>query len=198
MSQTEIMLICEADAWLDRNREKLGMDDRVTEVIRDLKLNPERVIEVGCSNGWRLERLQKEFGCLTLGVEPGQRAVKEARARDLCVYRATADAMPIHSRWADLLIYGFCLYLTEPGDWFRIASEGDRVLKAGGHIVIHDFAGDGDLKSVPYRHRRGVFSYHFDFGRLWIGHPLYRGVTSIEFKGERITVMRKLRIEDIA
>jgi SAM-dependent methyltransferase len=138
MNQTDIMLAGEADAWFKRNRGKLGADDPVGHIIAGLSITPRAVLEIGCANGWRLKRLQQEYRCHVWGVDPSHDAVEEASLPG--VLYGTADDLPFCASKFDLVIFGFCLYLCDPADLFRVAAEADRVLADGGTLIIHDFA----------------------------------------------------------
>lgn len=185
------MLEGEADAMFRRQEHELGKVDHVTDLIEEMKLRPTSVLEIGCSNGWRMKKIADRFGSNCLGIEPSADAVAHGRARELSIRRGSADQLPTLSGWADLVIYGFCLYLTDPEDWFRIVAEGDRVVRPGGLIVVHDFAAEGDLVEVPYSHHRRLVSYHFDFARLWLAHPRYTMLRRRMFEQEMVTILRK-------
>lgn len=192
MKQKDIFLDGEGDAWLGRNREKLGKRDPVDTAIAELRLRPERVLEIGCSNGWRLANLRAKYGCEVMGVEPSRKACMEAAMQRVAAVQSTASC-PALSGPYDLLIYGFCLYLTDPSDWLTIAAEGDRLLEPGGHLIIHDFDRGSEPYAQRYDHREGVLAYHFDFRRLWLSHPAYEVAlgTRSRVQDEDVTVLRK-------
>ena len=177
MKQRDAFLDGEGQAWYERNKDKLGQSDPVCDVIEELGLKPTSVLEVGCADGWRLKKLKAKYGCVVTGIEPA--LLEEIEYEDGEIARGTADELVWTSKNEfDLVIYGFCLYLCDPEDYFRIAAEGDRVLKDGGHIIIHDFKPRmGKGLKIPYRHKPGLFSHHYDFKRLWLCHPAYRWVT---------------------
>lgn len=193
MSQTDIMLESEGDAWLERNRAKLGQHDPVSEVIADLRLQPKRVLEIGCANGWRLARLRAQYGCEVFGVDPSAKAVAEAGGlNSVPAARGTADSLPLGREMFDLVICGFCLYLTDPADWLRIAAEVNRVLTFyTGVLVIHDFAVKGESFARFYKHNAGVTAYHFDFAKLWLAHPWYMLMERRIIGDECVTALRK-------
>lgn len=191
MTQSEIILESEADAWLNRNRDSLGKVDRVSEVIEQAGLTPNHVLEIGCANGWRLARLQQRYGCNVLGIEPGKRACSEARIRGVHVRRGTANQLPTLSGWADIVIYGFCLYLSDPTDWLQIAAEGDRVLRTNGHLIVHDFAAHMGAYASQYKHDDRLRAYHFDFAALWATSPLYSLVARQIYGDDMVTVLKK-------
>lgn len=188
MKQSEIMMSGEGDAWFTRNCDKLGQHDPVSDVIESIGIKPKSVLEIGCANGWRLEKLRNAFACQVYGVEPSLAA---CMAANVPLFQSTADALPCKPSQFDLVIYGFCLYLSDPVDWFKITQEGDRVLAYGGNIIIHDF--DGDVPFARrYEHRSNMMSHHIDFSKFWLAHPFYREVTRLYLPdGEIVSVLKK-------
>ena len=71
------------------------------------------------------------------------------------------------------MIFGFCLSLCDPVDYFRIAAEADRVLSERGWLAIYDFTTPAPIK-VPYAHKDGLYSHKMEFSRLFMGNPAYR------------------------
>jgi SAM-dependent methyltransferase len=191
MRQADIFLESEGNAWFERNRDRLGQFDSVSLIIDDMGLQPSNVLEVGCANGWRLAKLRDKYGCTVFGMDPSRDACREAVARQVAVGQSTADSIPARDGWFDLIIYGFCLYLTDPSDWLKIAAEGDRVLKDGGHIIIHDFETFAS-HARWYEHREGVLSYHVDWSNLWLGHPGYHVARrTFSTQHDTVIVLRK-------
>jgi len=167
MKQSQIFLREEGKAWLKRNEAKLtGEDDPVIKAIGEYKIKPKRVLEVGCANGWRLKILHERYNCWIRGVDPG------CAAPDKTITKNTASYLPLINSCVDTIIYGWCLYLCDPEDYFRIAMEGDRVLQDGGYLIVYDFISDYPFKT-PYKHKKGLYSHHYDFPKLWLGNPAY-------------------------
>lgn len=201
MNQKYIFLSGEGDRWFERNREKLGEHDPVTPLLDQVIAPPRRVLEIGCSNGWRLAKLRDKYGCEVMGVEPSMKAAAAAAEMLVPVVQSTASSLPISGVF-DLIIYGFALYLTDPEDWLLIAAEADHVLAPGGHIVIHDFGGaDLTLHGVPYKHDARITSWHYDWAKLWLGNPAYEEVHRHWTTGDGlpdqqvITVLRKNKVK---
>lgn len=171
MKQSQAFIDGEGEAWLKRNESKLGAtNDPALLTMEKYGLKPKKVLEIGCANGWRLEILRRAWGCRCEGVEPGA-DLGETRGTE--IWPGTADNMPYcYSADYDTVIYGWCLYLCDPEDYFRIVSEGDRVLADGGKLVIYDFLADFPYKN-KYKHREGIFSHKMDFSKLWLSHPGY-------------------------
>lgn len=195
MSQSATFTSGEGDAWFKRNRDKLGVHDPVSHVLEYREITPTSVLEVGCANGWRLLKLQERHGCRVSGIDPSWDAVHEACEAGLDdVCHGTAKQLPWIGGQFDTIIYGFCLYLTDPCDWWTIASEANRLLKDGGNILIHDFSWTRSAPFArPYEHRNGVFSYHVDFARLWAAHPWYSSIYAYSPAGAPDEVVWLLR-----
>jgi len=172
MNQTQTFIDSEGNAWFERNQRRLGERDPVSERMRARGIMPKRILEIGCANGWRLKRLKEEYGCDVAGIDPSKQAVQLADMKE--VQRGWASRLCFLDGDFDTVIYGFCLYVTDPDEWFAIVAEGDRVLANGGRIVIHDFGDYASPHAVKYAHADGVLAYHVNFAALWLMHPWYR------------------------
>ena len=215
LKQKEIFLQSEGDAWFTRNQQrvagrKLPDDDALLRELIDLfPINGDggvKVLEVGCGDGTRLAWVKNNLNAESYGVEPSAQAVAAARAKGINVVQGTADVLQFDSQSFDIVIFGFCLYLCDREDLFRIASEADRVLRAPGWLMIMDF-----YSSVPrartYHHRPGVQSYKMDYRGLFTWHPDYECMThKVRLHGEEsytddpdewvaVSVLRKCRRE---
>lgn len=185
MKQKEIFLQSEGDAWFTRNQQsiagrKLPDDDALLrEVLDFLPVSAQagmKVLEVGCGDGTRLTWLKNNLNADCYGIEPSAQAVAAARAKGINVQQGTADVLPFDNQSFDIVIFGFCLYLCDREDLFRIASEADRVLRSPGWLMIMDF-----FSPIPrartYHHRTGVQSYKMDYRTLFTWHPDYECMT---------------------
>ncbi len=60
--QEQVFLDGEGDAWLKRNREKLPVkNDPVLKTLAACKIRPNKVLEIGCADGWRLRELKAKY-----------------------------------------------------------------------------------------------------------------------------------------
>ena len=180
-SQKSEFLRTEGDAFFQRNQQSLLPDgqlaatDPLLALLSTWSPFPARVLEIGCANGWRLDRV-RALGAVKLhGVDPGAGAVAAGRRAypDLDLQVGTADQLPFPDASFDLVIFGFCLYLCDPSDYFRIVAEADRVLACSGQLCVLDFDPPFPYRN-PYAHKPGLYSYKMDFGRLFLGHPHYQ------------------------
>lgn len=179
-SQKSTFLSGEGDAWFERNFAALGHkgQDLVVSELLNLQVRPKSVAEIGCGEGERLSLLRGKFGSRCWGFDPSAKAVSHGRATypDITFEIGTADTIDLPDSSVDTLIFGFCLYLADPKDYFRIAAEADRVLIEGGLVVILDFSPRHVFKN-PYSHQPGVFAHKMDFSKLFTWNPAYRLVS---------------------
>lgn len=182
MSQKNTFLETEGDAWFVRNKQavstrKLPDDDPLICEILDININAgTKILEVGCGDGTRLAWLKHNVNADCYGIEPSPQAVEAACAKGLSVLQGTADKLPWDDQSFDIVIFGFCLYLCDREDLFRIASEADRVLRAPGWLLIKDF-----FSPVPYakayHHNLGIKTYKMDYRTLFDWHPDYECIS---------------------
>jgi SAM-dependent methyltransferase len=179
----ELFLNGEAFNWLERNKRVLhnrrADADCVLDCITRAAIHPLDVLEIGSADGRRLNAIARAYHCSTHGIDP--------------LIGSTADDLSRHGRNAfDLVIYGFCLYVTDPQDWFQIVAEADRVLRVNGHVIIHDFYAER-YEARPYKHDERITSHHYPFERLWLSHPAYTLISrQVIADGEQcLTVLRK-------
>jgi SAM-dependent methyltransferase len=180
--QKDTFLQSEGNAYFKRNgtvhtdlEDKAGLDP-LLRVYRKLALAPKSVLEIGASTGWRLECLRLEHPrARYYGLDPSSDAVAAGRAHfpGLHLEVGTADTLPFGDNSMELIAFGFCLYLCDRADLFRIASEADRVLAPGGTIAIYDFDSARPYRN-PYTHRDGLWSYKMKYEAMFIWNPAYR------------------------
>jgi SAM-dependent methyltransferase len=176
--QKDAFVSAEGDAWFSRNEVALATRDWSADpVCRQLSKLPvtrsrSRILEIGCGEGSRLHYLAQKHDCHVFGVEPSEKAVRKALERGVEAVRSTADKLPFANLSFDIVIFGFCLYLCDDDDLFRIASEADRVLAGTGWLLILDFEARAP-RYEPYHHRPGLFSRKMDYKSMFLWHPAY-------------------------
>lgn len=176
IKQSELFLQGAGDAWHERNRDKPRVPDPVLGAIEACKLQPKTVLELGCGNGWRLAEIDRLYKPLHLaGYDTSERATQERLIPNVFQNDALAALEKIKAGFYELVIFGFCLYLVDREDLMMIAAHADRVLKDGGHIIIHDFIPDKAHKR-PYAHKEGVWTYKEDYSRYWPNYKHRRGM----------------------
>lgn len=179
LNQKKSFLAGEGDKWFERNKENLQSKNFQDECLYKeivsaiVPKNNEllSLLEIGCGNGKRLQELNSR-GFLVTGLDPSEQAVTNAKANGINAVVGTADELPFAKDQFDVVTFGFCLYLCDRDDLFKIASEADRVLKRGGFLFILDFYAKKQV-SVDYKHLTGIKSYKMDYKSLFEWHPDY-------------------------
>ena len=183
MKQKDIFLHGEGDAWFIRNspalaKQELPESDPLLLEILGVEENLQRskdevkVLEIGCGPGLRLAWLKQHMGWDCHGVDPSNEAVKQAVSAGVGAHVGTADYLPFADNSFDILIFGFCLYLCDRDDLFKIAAEADRVLRNPGWLFLKDFYSPTPL-AREHHHKAGIYSYKMDYKSLFVWNPDY-------------------------
>ena len=177
--QRDIFLSGEGDAWFNRNKVDASLMDSQPDLLYpllcDLPLDDglnSSVVEVGCGQGLRLKGLANKRGWKIMGLDPSVEAVSAACQLGVDAQVGTAEKLPYPSHSIDLLIYGFCLYLCDRDDLFKITSEANRVLKDQSWLAIIDFWASCQQVNA-YHHRQGISSYKDNLPAMFTWHPSY-------------------------
>ncbi len=196
------------DLWYKTNEKELGKNDPVFDLMLDLSerfygravndYEPERVYEIGCADGWRLKKIRKRYNCWVGGLDPSTQAVASGDGLNLSVGLAQ-EAHVFCPVPVDTLIYGYCFAYIDPEDYFCVLASGDRILKNGGLLFLHDRAAPYPVKR-RYAEVEGtkgeqivVMSHEMNFSQLWTAHPFYTEVAKVLMpeRYEAVHVLKK-------
>jgi ubiquinone/menaquinone biosynthesis C-methylase UbiE len=169
--QSKVFLEGEGDGWFNRNKSALTAKasfyetDIIERVLAPFKSEISSVLEIGCSNGAKLQNISAFFDAEGFGVDPSAAAVADGNEqfakqnrKGVHLQVSTAAELPFVDASFDLVYFGFCLYLVDRSEIFKAVSEADRVLKPGGFLAILDFDPAVRHKRA-YVHKPGVFSF---------------------------------------
>lgn len=176
--QKDIFLSGEGDAWYQRNKAYFQSmnenKDSVFDFMLEQKIVPKVVLEIGCADGRRLNIINTAFKSKCYGLDVSSEAINEGvkKYNNIQLNVGSADKLEFAEKSFDLVIFGFCLYLCDRDDLFKIAAEADRVLKDNGMIIIKDFHPPQPYKN-NYAHCNNIFSYKMDYSRLFTWNPSY-------------------------
>ena len=181
MNQDNIFLNSEGDNWFKRNMSALtGVHDQdfVVNLIQLYNIAPENVLEIGASNGWRLNEISKIYDCNCVAIEPSELAIKAGMEKYPHVefHRAVANELPFgDDRKFDLVIINFVFHWISREQLFKSVSEIDRMLSDGGLLIIGDFMPDSPNK-VNYHHIKDkqMWTYKQDYTKLFTCSNIYK------------------------
>lgn len=190
ISQDDIFAGGEGDRWFLRNREGLTNEAAVSSdmVLRLLDVSgvrPSRVLEIGASNGYRLDRLRAAFDCEVTAVEPSSAAIEDGRRRypSVVFRQGVASALPIEGDGTfDLVIVNFVFHWMDRSTLLRSVAEIDRMVAGGGFLVVGDFFPPYPMR-VAYHHLpdREVWTYKQAYAEMFIASVIYREVAALTF-----------------
>jgi len=176
--QKDVFLSGEGDAWYRRNKAYFQSlnenDDVIFDFMIQQKITPKSVLEIGCADGRRLNIINSAFGSDCYGLDVSNEAILDGSNQydNIHLKVGSADNLAFEDKTFDLVIFGFCLYLCDRNDLFKIASEADRVLKNKGMIIIKDFHPPFPYKN-KYSHCDNIYSYKMDYSCLFTWNPTY-------------------------
>ncbi len=175
-------LTYEADAWFERNKTVVDnykpQNDRVLELIKSYELQPEKVLEIGCSAGYRLNAIKELLPeTQVYGVEPSSRAIEFGRTmyNQVNFLHGTADDLSeFETDSLDIVVVGFVFYVIDRNILLKVIAEIDRVLKNGGVLIIVDFFSESSLKNI-YQHidEFNAYSFKQNYEEIFIATRLY-------------------------
>ncbi|MDD5431148.1 MAG: class I SAM-dependent methyltransferase [Candidatus Pacebacteria bacterium] len=204
MNQAEIFFKKEADSWFTRNEGRLAAkkveEDWTMRFIKKYKLRPKRVLEIGSSNGWRLNFINKIYGAKCTAVEPSAKAIKQGRKLypKIDFRRGMAEKLPIkENEKFDMVVINYVFHWVDRNNIFKAFAEADRVLKNGGYLLFTDFYPDRPMR-VPYHHLRGknVFTYKMDYTSVFTLTGFYKLLKQVFYHHSYTLAKMKIKPED--
>lgn len=186
VTQKEIFKDGEGDRWFQRNNKSskpiVNGHDKIVEFLKALELSPKKVLEIGCSNGSRLNDINRIFNAECYGIDPSKAAIDSGRKNfpNIFIELGTADKLSFEDSYFDLIIFGFCLYLCDRKDLFKIAYEADRCLKDQGAIIIYDFYPPFPYKN-RYTYHNDIYSFKMNYSKMFKWNPYYSEIANEVF-----------------
>jgi ubiquinone/menaquinone biosynthesis C-methylase UbiE len=140
-----------------------GPDAREVTFRAVAEVEPRRLLEVGCGQGWLSERIQGELGCEVTALDQSEHMVELTRRRGVDAIVGDVHTLPFEDGAFDCAVAAWMLYHATDID--RALSELARVLVPGGRLVAvtnsHDHLGElADLLGVE----RPAYSFSAENG----------------------------------
>ena len=188
-TQDSFFLENEANAWFKRNAEainkKLSSTDPIVRSLDMFNISFESVIDIGASNGYRLNLLKEKFNPkICVAVEPSEDAIADGQKRYPFINfrKGLASNIPTkRSESFDLTIVNFVLHWVDRKTLFTSVAEIDRCVSDNGYLVIGDFDPGVPIK-VKYHHLqdKDAWTYKQDYPKLFTSSNLYQEVARLK------------------
>lgn len=174
----------EGDNWFKRNKEYLGKkQDIVSSVLELYKIKPKKIVEIGCSNGYRLANLHKKYGAEVTGIEPSREAIEYGKSKwpFIKFKRAMCESFVLRKK-VDLVIINFVFHWIMRENLMQSTARIDEIVKDNGFLVIGDFGTENFIKR-DYHHLPGenVFTYKQEYQDIFLSTGLYKEIAKIRF-----------------
>ena len=185
MRQDTTFLDHEGNQWFNRNRiaidQKVDQFDLPTYLIDLIQSQTEidSIAELGCSNGWRLKKLQERFpNALLSGVDASLAAIEDGQKKypNLDLYQGLLADIPLQKTY-DIVIVHFVLCWVDRAALAISIAEIDRLVKQGGMLIIGDFYPDFPQRR-HYHHlpEQDIFTYKQNYPAIFESFGTYQEI----------------------
>lgn len=180
MTNLKEALLDDANAFYARNGASLERpDDPILKILsRVHRASPlSNVLEVGCSNGWRLDAIRATYNAQCTGIDASSDAVAVGGDRfpELRLWQGLAPECLeklLDEPQFDCIILGFFTYLLPRSEIFHLASLTDRLLAEEGHLIVFDFLYPTSIRT-NYSHSELLTTFKSDPSAPWTWSPTY-------------------------
>lgn len=192
--QKNIFQASEADNWFKRNIEEIEKyhikNDLVTSAIQLNSIIPQKVLEIGCSNGFRLKKLKDLYNCQAHGIEPSVEAINYAKIHypEIIINEGTTDNLEIYQdNYFDLVIINFVLHWVDRNLLFKTFAEMDRLLCNEGILIIGDFSPLHPIKN-KYHHLpdQNIYTFKQNYYHIFVESQIYDLIYQSSFEHDTL------------
>jgi SAM-dependent methyltransferase len=184
VEQDYIFLEGEGDSWFNRNSEaineiKFDFPTYLIDLIKD-KSGIRKIAELGCSNGWRLKKLQEIFPDILLsGIDASAAAIKDGQKKypHLELHQGLLADIPLREEYNVVIVY-FVFHWVDRSSLAKSIAEVDRLVRDGGMLIIGDFYPDFPQRR-RYHHlpEDNVFTYKQNYSAIFESFGTYKEIT---------------------
>ncbi|MBQ6975314.1 MAG: class I SAM-dependent methyltransferase [Selenomonadaceae bacterium] len=180
MKQDEVFLKSEGNSWYDRNKTVLTpeREDRVLKMVQECDFKPSTIIEVGCSNGWRLEKLRQMFNAECYGFDASLEAINAGKKQFPNLFLEQGGLAEYFSdKQFDLVICNFVLHWIDRANIIQAMTNIARLVSPGGMLVLSDFLPDYNQRR-RYHHlpNQKIFTYKQDYAKFFVATGLFQEI----------------------
>lgn len=203
MEQDKIFKQTEGDNWFKRNKEALNKrslkKDIILKVIDLFNIKPEKVLELGCANGYRLNYLRDKYGCKCTGIDCSKMAIEDGKYRYSGIKLSCGgiDHINLKDSYFDLVIVNFVFHWVDRSVLSLALTEADRVLKKEGLLIVGDFFPLSPVK-VLYHHIKDkkIYTYKDDYSKMFEKIGYYQNIGRMTADHDSLKICADVNYQD--
>ncbi|MBL8252296.1 MAG: class I SAM-dependent methyltransferase [Candidatus Competibacter sp.] len=188
MIQDDVFFQDEGDAWFCRNRKVLNKNRSMDWPLMALEwlgnaFQLKSVIELGCSNGWRLAKLADRITGRLVGIDASAQAIANGKESwpALDLRQGLLSNLPVDETF-DVVIVNFVLHWVDRKKLAGSIAEIDRVTADNGILLLGDFLPDYCARR-RYHHRPelDMYTYKQDYPAIFESLGTYKTISRFSF-----------------
>ena len=147
----------------------------VIRIFKEKRLSPKTVLEIGCSTGFVLKKINKLTGAKCYGIDISKTAIKEGKGlfKKIELRNGYFEKSVLSKKKYDLIIFGFFLFLTHPENILNLFAKVNNSLKNNSYIIIYDFY-NKIYKKKNYKHEKKLKVYRYDYKKIFLSIPNFK------------------------
>lgn len=166
---------CEGNNFFQRNNNYIENDNDI--ILKNININNiinKKILEIGCSNGWRLNKLfEKNNSCEYYGIDPSIDAINDGKKySNINLEVGTCDNINNLDNFFDIILIPFVFMYIDRNLLIKSISEIDRVLKNNGLLIITDFYSNKPRKN-SYKYIENMFIYKQNYFNIFLSTQNY-------------------------
>ena len=182
-----LLLVKNKNNWFYRNKKNIinqNDDEHINELIRINNLKAKNILEIGCSNGYKLiqyKELLKSNNCF--GVDLSKEAILDGKKRYKNLELLNLSSLDINKIKLnfDLIICGFFLYQLDRNLIFQQFDLIYKKLNKNGYLLIRDFDPLFKHTNTDFNNKKSR-TFKMNYDNLLTESGLFELIYKIKFK----------------
>lgn len=171
----KVFLENEGNAYFERNKNHNTNNDIIIDNLNIKNISNISILEIGCSDGWRLNKLYDENNTNNyIGFDPSLEAINYGKKNypNIQLFQGTCDEINLSDNSIDLILVPFVFMYIDRNLLFKSINEIDRILKNNGKIIITDFYSNRPRKN-NYKHLPNSFIHKQNYFEIFTASNNY-------------------------
>lgn len=182
-----LLLVKNKNNWFYRNKKNIinqNNDEHINELIRINNLKAKNILEIGCSNGFKLiqyKELLKSNNCF--GVDLSKEAIFDGKKRYKNLKLLNLSSLDINKIKLnfDLIICGFFLYQLDRNLIFQQFDLIYKKLNKNGYLIIKDFDPLFKHTNTDFNNKK-LKTFKMNYDNLLIESGIFELIYKIKYK----------------